>query len=328
MTAPGDESPVDHDDHDQRAAATAPEPASAHLWRRGLTRVVEAGLWCFVAALAWTAVSIWWGKTWPARVTVLMQSVTPLLFVPVYVLGPLAWWRRRRALAAACVILALVHVVLMVPAVGSRTTPGWAATAPRVTVLSSNVFDRNPDDAKAVASLLAHDADVMVLVEMDGAFIQALDAAGVDGRYPYKVVGVFGPDTNNVEGIYSKLPILSHLDVSAGLEVFHEATLSLADLGRYARSVAEPLAVVGDFNATQWNPPFADLLDTPLEDAHLATGKGLSFSWPNSGSLPPFAVMRIDHALLNWRVAPLHLRDIDVAGSDHKGFVVELAVRR
>lgn len=332
--------------------SVAASPVSRRSWLPVVERAVAAAGWCFLALLCWTTVAIWLGNTWPARITVLAQSIVPLLFLPVYLLGPVAWWRHRRWLAVACAVAAMLHLVLVVPAIGSTSTPSWAATAPRVTVLSANVYDGNADPAAAARSLLAQDTDVMIVVEMNEEFQQQLIAAGVDARYPYQFVGSFTDLTMNVEGIYSKTPLTHLHDLFLGHETLHAATVTVGgrplelvsihinsavhsreewvtetnELGDYARSVVTPLALVGDFNATRWNPPFADLLDNGMSDAHESRGKGLTFSWPNFGL--PFAVMRLDHALLNWQVTATQLRDFEVAGSDHVGFVVELAIHR
>ena len=83
--------------------------------------------------------------------------------------------------------------------------------------------------------------------------------------------------------------------------------------------------MVGDFNSTRWNPPFGELLDSGLHDAHESVGQGLSRSWPNLG-WPGVPLMRLDHALVNAEVGVVSVHDVDIPGSDHVGFVTELAV--
>ena len=85
--------------------------------------------------------------------------------------------------------------------------------------------------------------------------------------------------------------------------------------------------MAGDFNATRWHPFFGKLLDAGLTDAHEQMGKGLTRSWPadEPHHIPP--VMRLDHALMNKAVTATAVRDIRIPGSDHIGFVVDLAVR-
>jgi endonuclease/exonuclease/phosphatase (EEP) superfamily protein YafD len=97
------------------------------------------------------------------------------------------------------------------------------------------------------------------------------------------------------------------------------------DLRARARATTGPAVIVGDFNATRWNPPFEKLLDSGLTDVHEATGQGLSRSWPNSG-IVPVPLMRIDHALVNNGAFPTQVRDESIPGSDHLGFIATLAV--
>ena len=99
---------------------------------------------------------------------------------------------------------------------------------------------------------------------------------------------------------------------------------SWATLKTQATSAPGAVAVVGDFNSTRWNPPFGDLLAAGLHDAHESVGQGLSRSWPNLGF--PVPLMRLDHALVNDKVGVVSVHDVDVPGSDHIGFVTELAV--
>jgi endonuclease/exonuclease/phosphatase (EEP) superfamily protein YafD len=103
------------------------------------------------------------------------------------------------------------------------------------------------------------------------------------------------------------------------------------DLKTFGRLVAdaggdEPVALVGDFNGTRWQPPFGHLLAGSLRDAHETFGKGLSFSWPVTKGLVPFA--RLDHALHSDRLFPLTVTELPDVGSDHRGFVAKFAIRR
>ena len=84
--------------------------------------------------------------------------------------------------------------------------------------------------------------------------------------------------------------------------------------------------VVGDFNASFWHPDFRALLDDGFTDAHIAAGKGFSASWPTDRWYPPF--VRLDHALTTDSLVSTDVEDFDIAGSDHRGFVVTVAPAR
>ncbi len=87
-----------------------------------------------------------------------------------------------------------------------------------------------------------------------------------------------------------------------------------------------PTLVVGDFNTTYWQPAFRELLTAGpgYRDGHALMGKGLTASWPDNKRVPPFA--RIDHALVDSRVVPVNVHNVTLPGSDHIGFVIDVAV--
>ena len=328
-------------------AAEPPAPSAASSAWRTAARVGWITAWVVVAVLGWVTLSRWWGFTIPARVTVLLQALVPLVYLPVYAIGVIAFVRRRWALGAACVLLALVHIAAVYPALGHRDPPAWAASAPRLTALEANVYDQNAQPQQAAAKIMGSGADVLVLVEMDSSLLNALRLAGIDQAYPYSTLGSTRYRANV---IWSKQP-LQDVHAAARLNDVPWATVELGgrsllllavhvdnairgrdewsrqlhDLGAHAASTDGPVALVGDFNATRWNPPFGDLLGQGLHDAHEAVGQGLSRSWPNLGRLA-VPVMRLDHALVNDRVAVLSVHDVDIPGSDHVGFVTELAI--
>ena len=66
----------------------------------------------------------------------------------------------------------------------------------------------------------------------------------------------------------------------------------LATLGGYARPRRDRSSIAGDFNATRWNPQYADLLQSGLNDTVETTGavcrsrgqSGACFRIPSCGS--------------------------------------------
>jgi endonuclease/exonuclease/phosphatase (EEP) superfamily protein YafD len=311
-------------------------------------RVAWIGCWAVVALLAWIALSRLLSITFPARVTVLLQAVLPLAFLPAYPIAVIALVRRHWLLGAACLVLVVVHVFSVYPALGSRPLPAWATNAPRLTVLEANMYDQNPHPDTAARKVMASGADVLVLVELNSLTLRALRAAGVDQQYPYSTLpaGRYGENV-----IWSKRPLsdvrnpgfrqkdmpsatvdvdgrplfLVAVHVDNAIRDRAEWTSQLHELGQQAAAASGAAALVGDFNATRWNPPFGDLLGDGLHDAHESVGKGLSRSWPIVGYVP-LPLMRLDHALVNDRVAVASVSDYTIPGSDHRGFVATLAV--
>ena len=308
-----------------------------------------------ILALAWVVVSIALGATTFVRVTVLAQSLLPIIFLPVWIAAVFAFSRKEWLLAGACVVLVVAQIVVVAPAVGSDALPRWAAHAPAITIESANVWDENPSPTAAARSLVASHADVLVLVEVANSMQRALQRAGIDRRFPHQLKAVASQNGTN-DGIYSRLPLTHETLIHDVLNELPAATVTragrslrivavhidgplhgrtqwqaeLGDLVTVARVQSGPLAIVGDFNATRWNPPFRDLLDTNLTDAHESRGQGLSRSWPVRGTA--FAVfgplMRLDHALTNANAVATKVRDLVIPGSDHVGFEVTVAMRR
>ena len=305
--------------------------------------------WLVVAAMGMLALTqaLGFGLIGPLPV---IQSLTPWLLLPAFPIAVLAAWRGRRALALTATGIAVALLVLSAPIAFPGGRPDVPAGAPRFTVAFANVYHHNASTTAAEA-VLEPDADVLAVVELNEAMAAELEELGVDERYPYRMAR---PHWSS-EGlaIYSRFPIVSEEIRRIGSRLGLEAVLdvdgqpvrflivhpfppvsdgrtsrewadSLDAIGDAATSPGPPTVVVGDFNASRWHPPFRHLLGRGLRDVHEWMGKGFSTSWPMAWDLPPF--VRLDHALLGPGVVPSDVRELNVPGSDHRGFVAELAV--
>ena len=316
---------------------------------------VWLGCWCVVAAAVFLTVTRAFDVT--RSITVLIaHGVTPWLYFSVWPVAALAAWRRKWVLGGVALLLVAAHIAVTLPAVWPHGRPGWAATAPKLRVLVANVKVDNPVAADAVRVLLAHDVDVVVLVEVPEWWIGALQREGVDSRFPNQVLH---PDSTSGRGavIYSRLPITEGpmIDLERGrrepsavvtlaggtkvtLFAIHLVSPRSRDreerwidnidhLITAARTMDGAFVLAGDFNATRWHPHFGRLLGTGLTDAHEQNGRGLTRSWPADAPrhLPP--LMRLDHALMSGGVTSTAVEDFAIPGSDHRGFVVDLVVR-
>jgi endonuclease/exonuclease/phosphatase (EEP) superfamily protein YafD len=290
--------------------------------------------------------------TRPVELTVLPQSLTPFVYAPATVVAALAVWRRRWFLSVIALALVAVYIVLLVPALTSQSVPTWAVDAPRLTVLSANVYDANSNPAGLAERLVGSNADVLVLVEVNRSEQAALERAGIDGRFRYHWRNEFGERTRSIEEIYSRYPIRDETLVDFANQTFPQVVIEigstpvtvlalhvadptldvdewrdeLASIDGYLTDTSGPLVVAGDFNATRWNPQYAALLDGGVRDAVESRGRGLSFSWPVGRHLPR-PVMRLDHALGNAFVAAIDNHDVDLPGSDHLGLITTWAIR-
>ena len=304
--------------------------------------------WAFVAMLLVVAASRQVGGTAPALLQPL-QAVVPLLFLPIYLVLAGAILGRRWLLAGTAIVFALVHWFSVAPARGVDDKPYWLGRGATIRVAEANVYEQNPTMGATSEKLLAADADMVVLVEVTPDWETAMAGTGLYERYPYRIVEPF----RGVRGaaILSKLPItdVAHLtrnklpvvDVtlpngqSVRIVAVHplpplsgsssaDWTEDLRLLRRYAGRNEGPLALVGDFNGTRWQPAFGSLLRSGLRDAHEATGHGLSYSWP-ADRFRPF--VRLDHALVGEELFPTAVTELALPGSDHRGFVATFELR-
>jgi endonuclease/exonuclease/phosphatase (EEP) superfamily protein YafD len=285
------------------------------------------------------------------------QGVTPFVYFAVWPVAALALWRRKWLLAGVAVFLVAVHIAVTLPAVWPRSTPAWASGAPSARVLVANVKADNPQVVDVAKQVAAADVDVLVLIEVTDWWIDQLDSSGAATRFPYRVLQ---PDSFSARGaaIFSRLPIEPGpvIDLGRGRRA-PSGTITLdggSEVTLFAVHLVSPYAKVreerwrenfdtlqrtiptlegayvlaGDFNATRWHPFFGRLLDAGLTDAHEQVGKGLTRSWPTDKPkriIP--TVMRLDHALMSDGVTATAVQDVAIPGSDHLGFVVDLAVR-
>ena len=281
-----------------------------------------------------------------------LQAGFPILVAPVWIVLVVAAVTRRWFQVPVALVLAVTFIASVAPARRTVAAPYWVQDAAKVRIASANVFFRNTDPDKAVAAVMAHDVDVLVVAEFTDAFAAAFDRAGAPARYPYTSERA-RLDRNGMV-IYSKLPIIEtqeltatkmpavHLSLPGGETLWLAAVhpyppmtdsqtkqwiSGLQEIRRFAVGEAadDPLVLVGDFNGTRWQPTFGKLLAGSMIDAHEALGRGLSRSWPVGWALP--RLVRLDHALLNERTFPTAIDDFVVPGSDHLAFDVTVAVK-
>lgn len=309
------------------------------------------GGWLLAGVLTWTAASVLLG-VWRPWVTVVLQSATPLVLLVAWPLAAAALLAGEWALGLVALGLVGVHVALVAPA--RRRAPASPPAGPSLRLLVANLFDENPRVEDVARWVLAQDVDAVLAMEVTPELDAALGRAGAAERLPHRQAAVSGTDRLTL--LVSRLPFV-HAEVrDAGGKPTPVVSFTLGDeivtvaavhprspdtprhLTMWAAhldgivalrgSVQGPLVLAGDFNAARWHPPFRRLLRAGLTDAHEAVGRGLTRSWPAHrplGVVPAFT--RLDHALLSPEVAAVTVRDLTCPGSDHRAFVVELAVR-
>ncbi|MFF0170180.1 endonuclease/exonuclease/phosphatase family protein [Streptomyces prasinus] len=85
-----------------------------------------------------------------------------------------------------------------------------------------------------------------------------------------------------------------------------------------------PTVLAGDFNASQDHAAFRRLLDSGLSDAARLGGAHRVPTWP-AGTTPVFGA-QIDHVLVSRQFAADRPRFLDLADTDHRTLVVDLAL--
>jgi endonuclease/exonuclease/phosphatase (EEP) superfamily protein YafD len=282
-----------------------------------------------------------------------LQAGFPLLVLGLPVVLLVTLGTRRWLAASIAAVLSVSAWLAVRPAMGTDPQPFWVRNAVSLRVTEANVYFKNERNDEVVAALLATKADVIVVAEVTDSFVTAAINEGFENAYPYRLVdsqqGTGNSSSAGGLGLYSKFPIDDVIRIGADRAPFvrlilpggvairlgavHAAapvnaaavaewTKDLARLGTLVDRNTEPLVFVGDFNATRWQPSFGALLGRGLTDAHESMGQGLSRSWPTR-----FPLFRLDHALTTRQVVATKLNDLPIPGSDHIGFVADLAVQ-
>ncbi|ALV45928.1 hypothetical protein MB46_10970 [Arthrobacter alpinus] len=233
------------------------------------------------------------------------------ILIPV--LGLLAILARRKRLAIAVMVPALIWSFMFLPGMVPLAWSAPATSATSLTVASQNVQAGSGTAADSARVLAATASEVVALQEIDGASRSAVDAElNPHYEFSYRIGTV---------GLWSNYPILNARPESLGLGwnralsadlqtpaglvriyVVHAASArpfqhSDRDtmLANLAQTISEDpsgkVIAVGDFNAASTDRHFSLLtqhLNEPLQDNPLA-----GFSWPVS----PLPVTRLDHIL-------------------------------
>ena len=273
------------------------------------------------------------------------------VYLPVYVLAPPAVWRRRWCWSGFCAVLAGCHLVWVLPDFRfAAALPPGVEDAPGLKVFSANVYCFNRTPQCILDEITAAEPDVIFLQEYSDVWREALKTAGLFEQYPHTLL----EPQNHSFGIavLSRLPledasILRPADlpvvratvtvgrrrlrlynwhppppITKGLvgrwnAMYEALVLMLAD-------EPDPVAVIGDFNATQHSGWMKRLAGRQFRSAHGLRGRGWAVTYPNGTRLLP--PVRLDHALLSPGVVCLGIREGTGAGSDHRPLIVELAV--
>jgi endonuclease/exonuclease/phosphatase (EEP) superfamily protein YafD len=320
---------------------------------RHVAAVIRLGGWAVVAGLGLLA--IFRVLAWDAQIPLLIgiHGLGPLPYLAAAPVALVALARRRVVLGLVALAVTAVIVPTGLPEVAAQDdVPAWARSAPRLRVLSWNLYHSNTELPAIDRVIRDAEADVVVLQEVSPANIAALEGSAALGGYEHRYTtpqpSIFG------SGIWSRFPLEEAGDVDIGglpmtravvrtpagpVRLINVHTLSpvtkdgltlwprqLRVLAEEARRPGPPIMLAGDFNATWGHRPFRRLLDAGLDDAGAVRGARWAPTWPaNKRLLRP--VLRIDHVLTGPGLAATSYATGRAPGSDHRSIVVTVAVR-
>ncbi len=205
-------------------------------------------------------------------------------------------------------------------------------------LVSLNVFAHNADKDRTLAYLRRRGADVVVLVEIDAAWAEALESLAA--LYPHRVVepreDLFGVavlsqlplESPRVEEFAAGPPaivtgvrrgergcllVAAHppAPISAAWSARRDAQLEA--IGDLAAADERPVIVAGDLNATPWSHGFRRLVAARgLRDS--AAGRGLQATWNARHWAPRIP---IDHVVVSPEIRVLARAVGPDVGSDH-----------
>jgi endonuclease/exonuclease/phosphatase (EEP) superfamily protein YafD len=284
---------------------------------------------------------------------VVLNALTPFLFLPAWPVAVAAGLARRWALCATAVAVVAAHVALLAPELAART-PVPAVTNDRaVRLFNANVYAGNDQAGGIAREILDSRPDVVFLQEATPAIVDTIDGAGALVELPHRIAVA---RTDPFAALMAaRWPLLDHDVVEVGgRPVLLRATVEteagplrlyavhvVAPLGRarepsarelrriteLAREERLPILMAGDFNTTWGHRSFRRVLDAGFTDAAAAGGRPFQMTWPRDRRLlPPFT--RIDHVLTTPGLAVIALHPGEGAGSDHKPLVADVARTR
>lgn len=280
-----------------------------------------------------------------ARLLVVLDVVVPLLVPLLLLLAVLQLVMRRRKLALITAAVVVLNALWLAPLY-------WSADVRKGTtlrVMSANLLYGGADPAAIVQLVRDRKVDVLATQELTPEEVQRLKDAGLDALLPYHSLAPFRAADGC--GLWSRYP-LTELPAFAlrfrspgGLitlpsgkrvtvRVVHpmgplDNGLYKVDNAALRRQVAaldpgRPAVIAGDFNASQDNSLFRQLLrDGHLRDAAEVAGSGVQRTWSPLG-WP--GLLHLDHVLVNHLVDAQSTFVEPLPGSDHRAVLATLVI--
>ncbi|OKK02507.1 hypothetical protein AMK26_22975 [Streptomyces sp. CB03234] len=271
-----------------------------------------------------------------------LLALLPWLAVPAG-LALLLSLPARRPLLTAWAGGALAVTLWFTQPYGPAGTPAHGPVTARLRVLTANV-EFGDATAELLATARRERPDLLFVSECDpdcartlgarypyGAHVAAAGSAGsvilgarpltAEPALPGTTMGMPGA-TARVGGKDVTLRLAHPMPPLPGRIGLWKHELGL--VGAFAAAhKGRPVILAGDFNATQDHAAFRSVLDAgALHDAARLGGAARTGSWPQDGTLPPYA--QIDHVLVSDDFSVRGARFLDLPGSDHRALLVDL----
>lgn len=279
-----------------------------------------------------------WDLWYPAaQLIAFTPYVAASSLLPLAIL--LAMRRWPAAVVAGLTSAALIACVLPRAVPDGDALAG--ATGPRLRVMTANVLAGNASAGELVRLVRDHRVDVLALQELTEGMVTDLEAAGLAGELPFRVV--YAARGAGGSGIFARRPLRDR-GVRMNPLWFGQARAELAESGLLIESVhpvapsersrmpdwresfanqqpatvGGPLRVLaGDFNATLDHSVLRSLISSGYRDAAEVVGKGFTGTWgPYDGDwIPP---VTLDRVLADRRIGVIDVQVFDLPGSDHR----------
>jgi endonuclease/exonuclease/phosphatase (EEP) superfamily protein YafD len=256
----------------------------------------------------------------------------------------------RRWIAAAAAACVVVGFAIAVIPRGIGDVNRSADAEPRLTLMTANLMLGEADPEAVVELVRDEGVDVLSVQELTPEAVARLRRAHLDRLLPQSEL--IPSDGSAGGGVYSRLALrpLPELEPLPGGFAIPRGLIRVpgtsevevvsahprpptadgvgawrADLERLppADNDGRPRLLLADLNATLDHAELRDLLSTGYADAAEATGTGFTPTWPADGLPPPVA---IDHVLVDSRVEVLDAAVHELAGSDHRALIAEVAL--
>ncbi len=312
--------------------------------------------WLIVAVLGLAALLrlVAWDSVEPL---IVLDALTPIVYLPAWVVAVGALMVRRWWLAVAAFVIVVAQMAFVAPELlATGPVPAWARHSPVVRVFDANIDSSLHFEAGYARAIQRDQPDLITLEEFTPLAMHGMVATGVLESFPYRcaaptygATGFLIASRLHLTGCQVRtvfwdgrwMPYMVQATLwspggPVGLRLVHtlapfpaywrEWSTVLAAIDRSVRANADSrMLMIGDFNATWGNSGFVALMHDGLADGAAARGKAIDMTWPNGAVVPPF--VRIDHVLTGARLAVTEIAAKSGFGSDHRYLFAMVAIR-